>query len=114
MTLTEDTITLDVGVGGGVDAVITASVTAGVVTAVTITNPGTGYTNTGITTGLNFVTAPLPSPYKNIPLSGGSGSGAKMDVVVGTGGSIISFDMSDRGTGYEIGDVLELTTIPIR
>tara|TARA_B100000214_G_scaffold366038_1_gene334509 strand:- start:58 stop:2616 length:2559 start_codon:yes stop_codon:yes gene_type:complete len=112
IALTEDTITLDVGVGGGVDAVITASVTAGVVTAVTITNPGTGYTNTGITTGLNFVTAPLPSPYTNIPLSGGSGTGAKMDVVVGTGGSIISFDMSDRGTGYEIGDVLELTTIP--
>jgi len=112
IALTEDTITLDVGVGGGVDAVITASVTAGVVTAVTITNPGTGYTNTGITTGLNFVTAPLPSPYTNIPLSGGSGSGAKMDVVVGTGGSIISFDMSDRGTGYEIGDVLELTTVP--
>ena len=114
VAFTADTITLDVGVGGGVDAILTASVTAGVVTAITITNPGTGYTNTGITTGLNFVTAPLPSPYKDIPLDGGSGSGAKMDVVVGTGGSIISFDMSDRGTGYEIGDNLQLTTLPFQ
>ncbi len=60
------------------------------------------------------MTAPLPSPYTNIPLSGGSGSGAKMDVVVGTGGSIISFDMSDRGIGYEIGDNLQLTTLPFQ
>ena len=114
ISLTENTITLDVGVGGGVDAVITASVTAGIVTAVTITNPGTGYTNTGISTGLNFITVDPPSPYKDIPLTGGSGSGAKMDVVVGTGGSIISFDMSDRGIGYEIGDNLQLSTIPFQ
>ena len=112
--VTTDTITLDVGVGGGVDAVLTASVTAGVVTAITITNPGTGYTNTGISTSLDFVTVSPPSPYKDIPLTGGSGSGAKIDVVVGTGGSIISFDMSDRGIGYKIGDNLELSTIPFQ
>ena len=100
----------------GSGAVVQAFVTAGIVTAVsvTITNPGSGYTSSGISTGLNFVTAPLPSPYKNIPLSGGSGSGAKMDVVVGTGGSIISFDISDRGIGYEIGDNLQLTTLPFQ
>ncbi|MEC8551312.1 MAG: hypothetical protein VXY93_12520, partial [Pseudomonadota bacterium] len=97
MAFTTNTITLDVGLGGGVDAVITASITEGVVTSVTIVNPGTGYTNTGISTGLNFVTAEPPSPYKDIPLFGGSGSGATMDVVVGTGGSIVSFDMSNRG-----------------
>ena len=88
--------------------------TAGIVTAVSITNPGSGYTSSGISTSLNFVTAPLPSPYKDIPLDGGSGSGAKMDVVVGTGGSIISFDMADRGIGYEIGDNLQLTTLPFQ
>ena len=113
MAFTTNTITLDVGLGGGVDAVITASVTAGVVTSVTIVNPGTGYTNTGISTGLNFVTAEPPSPYKDIPLFGGNGSGATMDVVVGTGGSIVSFDMSNRGIGYEIGDNLQLTTLPL-
>jgi len=95
----------------GSGATIEASITAGVVTSLNLSNSGSGYSNTGISTGLNFVTAPLPSPYTNIPLSGGSGSGAKIDVVVGTGGSIISFDMTDRGIGYEIGDVLELTTL---
>ena len=37
-----------------------------------------------------------------------------MDVVVGTGGSILSFDMSNRGIGYEIGEKLELTTLPFQ
>ena len=98
----------------GSGAVIEASITAGIVTSLNISNAGSGYTSTGISTGLNFVTAAPPSPYKNIPLSGGNGSGAKIDVVVGTGGSIVSFDMSDRGIGYEIGDNLELTTLPFQ
>ena len=98
----------------GVGAAISAFVTAGIVTAVTIANPGSGYTSTGISTGINFVTVAPPSPYKNIPLSGGNGSGAAIDVVVGTGGSIISFDMANRGIGYEIGDNLQLTTIPFQ
>ena len=63
---------------------------------------------------MNFITASPPSPYKDIPLTGGSGSGASIDVVVGTGGSIISFDMANRGFGYEIGDNLELSTIPFQ
>ena len=102
----------------GVGAAISAFVTAGVVTSVSIVNPGTGYTNTGISTGLTFVTAPLPSPYRNLSLDNLSGSnqgsGAKIDVVVGTGGSIVSFDMVNRGIGYEIGDVLELNALPFQ
>jgi hypothetical protein len=98
----------------GVGAAISAFVTAGIVTSVTITNPGSGYAQGGISTGINFVTTELPSPYKNIPLSGGNGSGATMDVVVGTGGSILSFDIADRGVGYEIGDNLQLTTLPFQ
>ena len=98
----------------GVGAAISAFVTAGVVTSVTITNPGSGYAQGGISTGINFVTVDLPSPYKNIPLSGGNGSGATMDVVVGTGGSILSFDIANRGIGYEIGDNLQLTTLPFQ
>ena len=35
-----------------------------------------------------------------------------MDVVVGTGGSIVNFKMSDRGSGYEVGDVLTLSGLP--
>ena len=98
----------------GVGAAFTAFVTAGVVTSITINNVGSGYTNTGISTGLNFITVSPPSPYKDIPLTGGNGSGASIDVVVGTGGSIISFDMANRGFGYEIGDNLELSTIPFQ
>ena len=98
----------------GVGAAFTAFVSAGVVTSITINNAGAGYTNTGISTGLNFITVAPPSPYKNIPLTGGNGSGASIDVVVGTGGSIISFDMANRGIGYEIGDNLQLSTIPFQ
>ena len=47
-------------------------------------------------------------------MTGGNGTGAKMNVVVGTGGSIISFDLQDRGYGYNIGDVLTLSGIPFR
>ena len=86
-------ISVTSAIGSGAE--ISASVTAGVVTSVSVTNPGSGYTSSGISTSLNFVTAPLPSPYTNIPLDGGNGSGAKIDVVVGTGGSILSFNMSD-------------------
>ena len=98
----------------GTGATFTASVTAGVVTSILINSVGSGYTNTGISTGLSFITVAPPSPYKDIPLTGGSGSGASIDVVVGTGGSIISFDMANRGFGYEIGDNLELSTIPFQ
>ena len=98
----------------GVGAAFTAFVSAGVVTSITINNAGAGYTNTGISTGLNFITVAPPSPYKNIPLTGGNGSGASIDVVVGTGGSIVSFDMANRGIGYEIGDNLQLSTIPFQ
>ena len=102
--VTTNTITINVGVGGGVDAVVTAAVTAGVVTSLTLVNPGTGYTSSD----LPSITIDSPFPYKNLALSGGTGSGAAIDVVVGTGGSIISFDMTKRGLGYSIGDVLSL------
>ena len=37
---------------------------------------------------------------------------SKLDVVVGTGGSITQFSMSDRGIGYEVNDVLSLSGLP--
>ena len=54
-----------------------------------------------------------PRPYKDLPLTSitGTGSGAAIDVVVGTGGSIISFDMTKRGIGYKVGDVLALNQL---
>ena len=94
----------------GSNAAVTASITAGIVTALTISNPGAGYTATD---GKLRIVIDSPRPYKDLPLTSitGTGSGAAMDVVVGTGGSVISFDMTKRGIGYKVGDVLALNQL---
>ena len=95
--------------GGGTGAAVTATVGAGgTITGFTVNSGGTGYTQA--TPPLVFTDE--PAPYKGLTLTGGTGSGAEMDVVVGTGGSIISFSMSKRGIGYKEGDVLELSGLP--
>ena len=48
--------------------------------------------------------------YSNRSLSGGNGSGARVDVVVGTGGSVTQFKIIDRGLGYKENDVLTLSS----
>jgi len=53
---------------------------------------------TGYTTG----------SYSNRLLTGGFGTGAKVDIVVGAGGSVINFTIIDRGIGYKQNDVLSL------
>ena len=53
---------------------------------------------TGYTTG----------SYSNRSLTGGFGTGARVDVVVGAGGSVINFTIIDRGIGYKQNDVLSL------
>ena len=98
---------LGVGVGASVRATIGA---AGTVTGFTVSLGGSGYTQA--TPPQVFTDE--PAPYKNLTLTGGNGSGATMDVVVGTGGSIIDFSMSNRGIGYEEGDVLELQGLPFQ
>jgi len=49
-----------------------------------------------------------PGGYANRSLSGGFGTGAKVDIVVGAGGSVINFTIIDRGIGYKQNDVLSL------
>ena len=99
--------TLGVGAGASITAIIG---TAGTVTGFTVVVGGSGYSQTN--PPLVFTDA--PAPYKNLQLTGGTGVGASMDVVVGTGGSIISFNLSNRGTGYEEGDVLTLSGLPFQ
>ena len=99
--------TLGVGVGASVIATIGA---AGTVTGFTVSLGGSGYSQAAPPK----VVTDEPAPYKNLVLTGGNGSGARMDVVVGTGGSIIDFSMSNRGIGYEEGDVLELQGLPFQ
>jgi len=114
LATTTDTVTVFVGVGSGDDAVLTTHITDGSVSWVNIANAGTGYTSTGIGGSTGFVVVDPPKPYKNIPLSGGSGSGAAVDVVVGTGGSIVDFKLSNNGMGYEIGENLEIINLPFQ
>ena len=98
--------------GGGSGAAVTAIIgTAGTVTGFSVVSGGTGYTQANPPQ----VFTDEPAPYKGISLTGSStGSGAEMDVVVGTGGSIVSFNMSNRGIGYKEGDVLTLQGLPFQ
>jgi hypothetical protein len=108
-------------------------VTDTAVTSVTITNSGSGYANgdtltlnaTGIT-GLSEGTGAtvgnvngggsghIAGTYINVPLTGGSGTGAKATVVVGSDGKISSITTTDVGNGaYVPGDVLTLANTNI-
>ena len=111
LSKTTNTVEVYIGTGAGTGAKFNAVIgTAGSITSIVVTNPGTGYT----TSDYPIITIDPPAPYKNIPLVGGSGSGATIDVVVGTGGSIIDFDISNRGTGYEVDETLELSGLPVQ
>jgi hypothetical protein len=62
----------------------------GGVNVVSIANAGTGYTD---------------GTYSYISLTGGTGTGAKATVII-SGGVAISVVITDRGTGYTVGDTL--------
>jgi len=88
-------------------AIGTASITDGHITAVTITNPGTGYTHSDPP----FVVIDSPLSYSNLSLeyvSGTTGLGteAKVSVVVGQGSSVIDFEITNTGHGYGNGEQL--------
>ena len=84
-----------------------ASISGGSIVSVAITNPGSGYTSSNPPR----VIFDLPFSYSNIPLvysSSGFGTGARANVVVGQGSSIIDFEITNIGYGYRPGDVLTL------
>jgi len=92
-----------------IEIVGTASITDGRVVSVAITNPGTGYTSTEPP----FVIFDSPLSYSNIPLiysssspSGGIGTQAVIDIVVGQGSSVIDFVIKNTGYAYGQGDIL--------
>jgi len=64
-----------------------------------ITNLGTITGGSGYTTGV----------YYNVPLTGGSGSGALATIVV-TGGIVTSVDLTSEGSLYVVGDSLTAST----
>jgi hypothetical protein len=85
----------------------TATIESGGVTSVNITNTGEN---------LDINNPPLividsPLPYSNIPLiypdgQSGQGVGAKVDITVGQGSSVIDFNIVSGGFGYGNGEVL--------
>ena len=52
--------------------------------------------------------------YYNIPLTGGNGQGATVDVTVGASGTISSAEINNYGSSYAVGDVLIVKGAPFR
>ena len=89
----------------GVTTIGRANVTAGLVTSVTITSGGSGFSQSSPPT-LEFE---RPLNYENMRLVGSTtGIGASVSVRVGTASSVISFDITNFGYNYKIDDVLTI------
>lgn len=95
---------------GGSGAVITATVSNGVISGLTITNGGSGYSQASPP----FITVGVPTAYSNLELVGGSGYGGKVNVQVGSGGSVTQFQITNSGYGYKPNEVLTITGIPTK
>ena len=92
----------------GITTIGRANVTAGLVTSVTITNGGSGFSSATPPT-LEFE---QPLNYENMRLVGSStGIGASVSVRVGSATSVISFTITNYGYNYKIGDTLRLVPI---
>jgi len=89
----------------------TALVSNGNIVSVDITNPGAGYT----TSNPPDVVFDYPLSYSNLPLvyssqsSMGIGTGAVVDIVVGQGSSVISFELKNLGYGYKRREILTVS-----
>lgn len=97
-----------VGSGASIVALVGTGSSVGIITGFNIISGGSGYASTS----LPVVTVGVPTGYYNIPLVGGSGVNAKVNVIVGSGGSVTQFEFANRGLGYKINDQLTITDIP--
>ncbi len=119
------------GLPGGTGATATANVTAGVVTSITLTNAGTGYsTNTQViinsgsgaqaTTLLNTSNQSIYSVIVNsqgsgytsapaVTFTGGSGSGAAGTANINSIGQVVSVTMTNFGSGYTSAPTVSFT-----
>jgi hypothetical protein len=82
----------------GSNVIVTTSTNHGIsgITSVTNGTLGSGYTN---------------GDYYDIPLCGGTGSNATVNVTV-SGGTPSSFEIANPGSGYSVGDILTVKGIP--
>lgn len=97
-----------VGSGASIIALVGTGSSVGIITGFNIVSGGIGYTSSS----LPIVNVGIPTAYSNISLVGGNGSGAKVNIIVGSGGSVTQFEITDRGIGYEINDSLTVSGIP--
>ena len=89
---------------------VTPGSNVGFITGFRIDNGGSNYTTIN---GYPDPEIPFPNSYSGLTLSGGSGSGAKGDLIIaGVGGSTFEFELYDIGVGYNINDTLTITGIP--
>jgi len=97
--------------GTNIEFIGVASILNGNIIGVAITNPGIGYT----VTNPPIVVFDSPLSYSNIPLIYSSesllgvGTGAVIDIVVGNGSSVISFELKNIGYGYKPGEILTVS-----
>ena len=95
-----------------VEGIGTATISGGRVVSIALTSASAGldYNNPP------QVVIDEPLPYGNIPLlyasdsAEGIGTGAKADIVVGAGSSVIDFYINQGGYGYNIGEKLTFST----
>ena len=91
-----------------VEIVGIASISNGRITSVTVTNPGTSYTNTNPP----LIKFDAPLGYSNIPLIysnqsvQGLGTGAKIDFIVSRDSSVFDFEIKNNGYNYKEGEIL--------
>ena len=69
------------------------------------------YPRTGITVP-PIIKVGIATGYSDLVFTGGTGQGFKASVVVGSGGTVIDYDITDRGYGYKNGEVLTVQGIP--
>lgn len=97
------------GTGATIYALVGTGTYVGVITGFRVDSGGSNYTSG------NSLLPIIPSPksYSQLPLQGGSGSGAVGDlVIIGAGGTTFTFELTDGGIGYRETDVLTITGIP--
>ena len=101
----EVTVALPAIIGGGPSE----SLAIGLVLAGDITNSGLGYPTGGSIVTINLTSpsqgfSPISTSYSDVPLTGGSGTGATADFTIDGFGSITLVSIFNGGTGYVIGD----------
>lgn len=105
--------------GSGSGATANVTITQGVVSNVTLVNPGVNYavgdnltaSFAGVTNGVGSGTALVggslytDGTFENVPLTGGSGAGAVATITV-SGNTVVGVVLTSPGTGYTVGNTL--------